>query len=162
MITQAELKELFDYREDGSLIWKKITSFRVRVGDKAGSPSTYGYLVTSINNKAYKIHRLIWCIHHGNFPNSNIDHINGITNDNRIENLRDANSFQNACNTKKHKHNTSGIKGVSWEKRRNRFEVYIQTGGKKHHLGYRFTLLDAAALIIIKRKEMHGEFARFE
>ncbi len=161
-ITQELVKEMFDYHEDGYLIWKKRTSNRICVGDKVGAIANHGYLIAGICGKLYKVHRLIWCYHYGSMPDSYIDHINGITNDNRISNLRLATYSQNSWNLKKPSHNSSGIKGVSWEKRRKRFEVYIQKNGKKYHLGYRFTLLDAAALIIAKRHDFHGEFARFK
>jgi GH35 family endo-1,4-beta-xylanase len=48
-----------------------------------------GYLVASQNNKAVRQHRLFWEMHNGRKLEKfeNIHHINGIRDDNRIENL---------------------------------------------------------------------------
>ena len=154
MITQAELKELFDYHPDGFLVWKKRTSNRVCVGDKAGSPGTYGYLSTRIYNKNYKNHRLIWCWHYGNLPSASIDHINGVTNDNRIENLREATHKQNCENLALAKTNTSGFRGVSWDKKKKKWNAYINHNQKRMHLGYFATTEEAAKVAAAKRAEI--------
>ena len=56
-------------------------------GKKAGSFATKGYRVVVINKKTYKEHRLVWLYHYGHMPKDQIDHINRIRDDNRIENL---------------------------------------------------------------------------
>ncbi|WP_252233758.1 HNH endonuclease [Clostridium sp. ZS1] len=71
-------------------------------------------------------------------PPSNklIDHINGNKLDNRKCNLRIVNKSQNAMNSKKPKNNTSGVKGVYWDKRSKKWEASIQVNMKKKSLGY--------------------------
>ena len=57
------------------------------------------------------------------------------------------------------KTNTSGVKGVSWSKERNKWEVQMYVNGKKHNIG-RFEDLEVAkAMAIAFRQEHHGEFA---
>jgi hypothetical protein len=51
MITQKRLHDLFEYREDGNLIWKINPAKNVKKGDVAGSLSGTGYLRVRINEK---------------------------------------------------------------------------------------------------------------
>jgi len=92
-ISQAYLKEIFDYK-DGSLIRKIKTSNRVNVGDIAGSNSGNGYLRACVLGEYFYIHRLVFMWHFGYFPNE-IDHIDGNKHNNTIENLREATHSQN-------------------------------------------------------------------
>jgi hypothetical protein len=89
MFTQNDLKELFEYRNDGYLIRKIKTSNSVKTGDIAGCDTGNGYKKIRAFGKPYLSHRLIFFWHYGVFPKE-IDHINGDTVDNRIENLRAA------------------------------------------------------------------------
>jgi hypothetical protein len=90
-----------------------------------------------------------------------IDHINGVKDDNRIENLREATETQNQHNTPKRKNNTSGYKNVFWEKSRHKWRVEIRIGNKKSKVIGRFNELEEAVVIATKvRENYHGEFAR--
>lgn len=118
-----------------------------------------GYLVVGVNFKQYKVHRLIFLMHHGYLP-AVLDHINGDTSDNRIDNLRACNKSQNACNSKIRSDNTSGVKGVCWKKGRGKWRAYIQVKGKQLHLGH-FDDLELAELVVSEARELyHGKFAR--
>ena len=55
---------------------------------QVGSLHKHGYLHCKVGSKHYKVHRLAWFLYYGEFPKNDIDHINGIRTDNRIENLR--------------------------------------------------------------------------
>jgi hypothetical protein len=143
MLTQAEVKRLFDYREDGELIRKVRTARCVQVGDVAGCLNK-GYKQTRVYGKSYKIHRLVWLYHHGYFPEHQIDHINRIKNDNRIENLREVSQVCNLRNCDHRKDNLSGIKGVSLRGKGSKWQAQIQISKKKINLGYYDTLLEAA------------------
>lgn len=124
MIDQELVKTLFDYREDGFLIWKLPPTNRTRAGQIAGSFRKNGYSQTGINRKIYTNHRIIYLWHHGYLPKE-IDHINRIRDDNRIENLRDACGHNQANRTKK-KNTSSKYIGVTWEKNRKKWQVYCQ------------------------------------
>ena len=84
MITYAKVLELFDYKNN-ELYWK-VSTGRSKVGKKAGCVDGDGYIAIGFNNRDYKAHQLIFLINKGYIPKE-IDHINGIRNDNRIENL---------------------------------------------------------------------------
>jgi hypothetical protein len=144
MLTQARVRELFDYREDGELIRKVRTSSRARVGDVAGCPDGHGYKVTRVEDKLYSNHRLIWLLHHGYFPEHQIDHINRIRTDNRIENLREVSQVCNSRNCKQRTDCSSGVTGVYWHKLTNKWRARIKIPNKNIHLGLYDTLLEAA------------------
>ncbi len=89
-----------------------------------------------------------------------IDHKDGNRLNNQRANLRFANQAQNAKNQKTRKNNTSGFKGVSWNKRDKKWEAYIKFNYKRIYLGY-FKTKEVAALAYDKKaKELFGEFSR--
>lgn len=89
------------------------------------------------------------------------DHIEpSETLDNRRRNLRVADVFQSNYNQSLRKDNTSGHKGVKWEKSRNRWNVNVQYGGKNHHGGSFVDFAAACARRDELARELHGEFAR--
>jgi hypothetical protein len=157
-ITQQLLKELFFY-DNGTLFWK-ITGYGVNAGDSAGRIAGNGYLDTGINNQRFKNHRLIFCLHHGYFPEV-VDHIDGNPLNNKIENLRECSKSQNMWNSKKPFTNTSGHKGVSWSKTAKKWEVYLKKYKKKISFGY-FHDFELACLVSDEAKLLyHGKFAKF-
>lgn len=135
--TQERLKELFDYREDGHLIWKISPSNNVKIGDVAGSISkSTGYRDVRVDNKLYRSHRLIFIFRKGFNPENDIDHHPDRTrSNNRIENLREATRSCNLRNSVIRNDNTSGVKGVCWYKSRNKWLVQIWVMGEKKYLG---------------------------
>jgi len=71
-----------------------------------------GYLHGRIFDKGYQAHRVAWALAHGEWPKGEIDHINGVRTDNRIENLRDIPKAENQRNMKRNKRNKSGVPGL--------------------------------------------------
>ena len=143
MITQEYLKELFNY--DGQdLIWKVKKATNTIVGSVAGNINKVsGYRCIRIDGKDYQAHRLIWLYHFGSFPSNQIDHKDHNRLNNSINNLRDVTHKENGKNRSKQKNNTSGITGVCWHKR---LEKWIASGvfdGKRIHLGCFTDKLDA-------------------
>ena len=160
MITQTQIQELFYYK-DGVLYWKCPTNRAIKPGALAGKTHANGYVQTCIYKKFYYNHRLIWLLHHGELPQC-IDHIDGNPSNNRIENLRIATLSQNQYNSKMKKSNSSGIKGVSWDKSTNKWYSQIQVAKKKINLG-RYDDVKLAELAVIEaRKKYHGNFAKHE
>jgi len=158
-ITQERLKQLFDYHPSGNLVWRVSNSRVAPVGSTPGNINQDGYKRLQADGRQYKAHRLVFLWHHGYMP-PEIDHINCIRCDNRIENLRAADNKTNTKNRLTNKNNTSGIKGVSWHKQHEKWQAYVNCEGRRVRLGYFESLLDAAALVISTRKQLHGEFAR--
>jgi len=145
MITQKELKNIFDYRKDGALIYRKKVSIKIKIGEEAGSISSNGYLMVSIQYRKYLNHRLVWLWHKGSFPKYILDHIDRNKHNNSIENLREVNHSCNSRNTGNREDNTSGIKGVHWDTTRHKWVVNIRIEGKTIYLGGHACLTEAAA-----------------
>lgn len=162
MITQAELKSLLSYDpETGIFRWRVTPARNVCVGDVAGKVyKKTRYCQITINEKRYYAHRLAWLYIYGEFPDEHIDHINGGKTDNRINNLRPATRSQNLKNQEKHSNNTSGYKGVCWDKSKQKWKAYGRLNGKSFHLGYFDTREEAWATYQMFGQKQHGQFYR--
>jgi len=142
MLTQNRLKELLTYNENNGLFfWNKDMENSVKKGDFAGYLRGK-YRCIRIDSKNYSSHRLAWLYIYGYFPDK-IDHINGVSDDNRIVNLRDVNYSENNKNKRLGKNNTSGYFGVTWNKTAKKWRAFIKTDGKNKHLGYHVKKEDA-------------------
>lgn len=160
MVTQARLKELYDYNPETGLFTQRFNRRGTFAGRIAGSVGQNGYIKIAVDQQHLMAHRLAWLYVHGEFPENVVDHINGVRSDNRIENLRACTHSQNLQNAKAPKRNTSGVKGVSKHPVTGRWKVTVTANGKNYHGGYFANLEDARIAVEAKRKELHGEFAR--
>ena len=102
-----------------------------------------GYFLGAIHCRLYRAHRVVWALHNAEWPNGEIDHINGIKTDNRIENMRVVSHRQNMMNQPRKRNNTSGVMGVGWANREKKWAVSIKVNGHKKSLGY-FRSFEAA------------------
>lgn len=103
-----------------------------------------GYRVGAIEGRNYRAHRIIWMLVKGVDPGEfEIDHENHIQDDNRLENLRLADSAMQAKNLPLMKSNKSGFAGVSWNKTRNKWRATMYVNNKQVHIG-RFDTKDEA------------------
>jgi hypothetical protein len=117
------------------VLFNKITRSNKAIKDKpVGNLNTTGALQVKVNSKCYLVHRVIWLMTYGNFPKNQIDHVNGVKTDNRIENLRECESFENSQNRIVHKNNKSKLQGV-WEHKPGIWRAEIMIKGKKIYLG---------------------------
>lgn len=150
MITQKLLKRLF-YYENGRLLWKN--------GRKRGSNKDARPLII-INKKKYFEHRLVWLYFHGELYNNwYVIHRNGISNDNRIENLCIARNFVDASQRKKaNKRNKFNLVGVS--KCRNKYRASITLNYKIYHLGLYNTPEDAHKAYLTAKEIMHSFYEK--
>lgn len=138
MITQAELKKLLHYDPGtGDFTWKSWRKNQVNAGDIAGCvhKSSFGYMIIELSAVKYKAHRLAWFYVHGEWPEQ-VDHLNGIRDDNRMINLRNVTHTENQRNRIINSNNTSGYNGVAWVKHLSKWYAYIRHGGKRINLGY--------------------------
>jgi hypothetical protein len=154
------VKHYLDYNADiGVLIWKRARSNRAPAGSKAGCLNTTGYLVAQIDGQLMYCHHLAWVLHYNEWPSKEVDHVNGVRNDNRIVNLRLASSNQNKFNMRLNVRNTSGVKGVSWDDVRKKWAVSVKAGTKRYRR--RFVDLELAEFVAQEvRLKLHEEFAR--
>ncbi len=163
MLTQQRLKEVLNYdSETGIFTWK--THIQKNHIDKEAGWNKDGYICIDIDEKKYRAHRLAWLYVYGNFP-KNLDHINGIRNDNRIENLRECSQSQNAANQCIRKDNQLKIKGVSFSKdckRKKPFMARLIKNGKYVYRKRFATREEAKAAYDAAAVEHFGEFARFK
>ncbi len=88
-----------------------------------------------------------------------VDHINGDTFDNRRENLRLCTRAENNRNAKIRSNNTSGFKGVSYNKKMKRYGAAIRVNGRQRTIGFFDTPEDAHAAYVNAARDLHGEFA---
>ena len=87
------------------------------------------------------------------------DHRDGNGLDNRRENLRNASRAQNVRNQRIRTSNTSGVKGVTWNKAKGKWVAFICVNGKKRYLGQFISLEDASSAYRAASKDLHGEFS---
>jgi len=92
----------------------------------------------------------------GFWPNELVDHINGITSDNRLCNLRLATKEQNRQNIK-NPSSKSGVLGVTWNKQSNKWQAQIKAGDKNHYLGV-FKTIDLAKEAYLNAKRRFHQY----
>lgn len=159
-LTQQQVQELFEYR-DGDLHWKPRTLSRNRPsvlnGEKVGCPNGSGYLTMVHDKRKYYLHQLVFLMHHGHIP-SNIDHIDGNGSNNRIENLRLATVSENMYNTKINTKNTSGFKGVHFNKQKQKWQAKLWVRGEQIARVFQSKEL-AVEFMELFREMAHGQFA---
>lgn len=159
MLTQNELKSRLHYDHETGLFTAIIkTAQRVKIGDISGSVNSDGYINIFVKNVSYKAHRLVWLYLYGEFPKGQIDHINGIKTDNRLCNLRECTQHENHKNVGIKASNTSGYKGVSFNKRLQKWTARCRADEKRHFLGYFDSAINASIAYERFAKQHHGEF----
>ena len=160
-ISRTEIKELFDYSSKTGVFINKINrSPTARKGCIAGSITDQGYIVINIKGNRHKAHRLAWLIMIGEWPEKQIDHKNGIRDDNRWNNLRLATNSQNHANGKLYKNNTSGYKGVIWSKEKKKWRADVRFYGETKFLGYYDNIKSAAEAYKKAAQKYFGNFMR--
>jgi len=98
-LNQHRLQEVLEYFPDSGLfVWRAPTKFHPRMLHKTAGGISSGYVMIRVDGHKYKAHRLAWLYVNGEWPPSDVDHINGCPLDNRICNLRLATNAQNQAN----------------------------------------------------------------
>lgn len=156
MITQERLKELLHYdAASGAFTWLIRTSNRIKIGDMAGTIHPRGYRHIRLDGKDYQAHRLAWLYVHGCFPAAGTDHINGVRDDNRIVNLREATHAENGQNRAMRSNNCSGFLGVFWHRKACKWMAQIRFEGKQKYLGLFESPESAHATYLAAKAELH-------
>ena len=158
-LSYEDLRRVLSYDpETGVWTWQIDVGRRGLAGDRAGGHHADGYRQIAINDIKYLEHRLAFFYVTKKWPINQVDHINGVRNDNRWENLREATIQQNTRNRKRHKNNVSGYKGVSLHGLTGKFQASVMTGGKSKYLGLFDTPEAASVAYEAAAKEQFGEF----
>jgi len=154
------VRELFRYEPNtGEFTWRVKQSIRIEKGDRAGvtvTRDTCQYLKLTVDYVNVYGHQVAWALMTGEWPTFEIDHRDSNGLNNRWRNLRRATRSQQLYNSRLRSDNTTGVKGVSYNAHRNRYEVML--GGR--HLGRFKTLADAKFVRERAARRAHGEFYR--
>jgi hypothetical protein len=158
-----ELLEHLEYDENSpsGLFWIKPIGRKIKVGGIAGTKNkATGYWRIRFQGIKYLCHRVIYKLHNKiNIQHITVDHHDKNPSNNTIENLRIATRSQQSYNRGIPKNNTSGIKGVGWHKKANKWQAYIRKDGKQYFFGYFDDKYEAEKVAIKAREELHKEFA---
>lgn len=156
MIHSSDVLQLLKYDpEMGNFFWR-MSRGKARTGAIAGGVYPNGYRYIGIYGGVYLAHHLVWLIETGEWPIHNLDHKDTNPLNNQFFNLRYCNQTQNLANANLRCNNTSGYKGVSWDKRRNKWVVKVQN---KNFGGFE-KIEDAVERYREKSIEIFGDFAR--
>ena len=151
-VSHERVLELFDY-DDGKLFYKSNNE-----PAKIYVTKGHRYARIKFDKQEFKLHRIIFLYHKGYLPDI-IDHINGDRYDNRIENLREANTYQNRQNSRIYSTSKSGVKNVYWCKKMNKWKVIMNINGETHIFGYYADLEEAKQVATSMRDKYFQDFA---
>lgn len=160
-LEQRMLERLVYDPEEGIVYWSEDSRNKFP-GGVAGAlnfmgPNRDGYWVIMFENKVYRRARVAYLLMTNEWPDC-VDHENGVTDDDRWENLRKATRSENMRNQKLRVDNTSGSRGVS--RFRNKWHARVHVEGVTHHIGYFETFEEAKAARDLAAERLHGEFAK--
>jgi hypothetical protein len=144
----------------GIFRWRGLRQRPDLNGRIAGTHNQSGYWDVCFEGKLYKAHRLAWLYVHGEWPKRRLDHENGNTIDNRIDNLRLATHSQNIANSRLRRDSTSGFKGVSFYKAEQKWGAYINKNKKRYFLGLFPSPVAAHEAYVAAARRLHKSFSR--
>lgn len=159
-ITQDELKSFFEYNKLTGKFTRLVAAGRELSGSVASCIDSDGYIRIGINGRVYLAHCLAWLYVTGVFPKISVNHLNGIKTDNSFDNLRLASRSEIAANSKISSRNSSGFKGVSFNKTKGKYKACVVKNGKQIHIGYFSTALEAHRERSVIFQRLFGQFAR--
>lgn len=163
------LQECFEII-NGTLCWRlRPTSHSLSVcartwnRKQAGFPVSTrkagkGYTQLRLDGKSYLTHKIVYAIVHNEIPEF-VDHIDQNKENNHPNNLRACTRSQNMFNRPKQLNNTSGYKGVSFDKKLQKYVAQIRYLGRKIHIGVYSSAEEAYAAYLVKQKTLAGAFA---
>ena len=151
-----DVKEHITYDPDTGLFWWIKNGPKRNFDRPCGSKLLTGYVNLVVNGRQFLAHRLAFLFMGEPLP-AYVDHINGVRDDNRWCNLRPTCARGNTYNRASYK-NTSGYKGVTWDKQHQKWSAQITFEGKNYNLGRYSCPKEAHKIYCLKGEELHGEF----
>lgn len=168
-LTADEARAIFDYDPaTGGLTWnhdRRTTRgyINARAGSPVGGPEKKGYLAMSFQpprspkSLYYFVHRIVWLIVTGKWPEAEVDHRNGDKADNRWDNLRHADDELNSQNRRRaNKNNSTGMLGVTFDKASGKYDSRIGHRRKLHKLGKFDTPGEAHQAYVDAKRLLHA------
>ena len=149
--------------ESGLVVWVKKPTTRspVKPGKEVGSFESNGYRQVHVywsgERRGFMVHRICWYLFYGTWPELPIDHINRDKGNNQLSNLRLATPGLNGRNKNLLPNNTSGRRGVHWDKREGKWKGQVTLHNKQKHLGYFDDLDEAAEAVEDFYRELDGD-----
>ena len=151
LISRDEVIALLVYdRDNGRFISRKYQK-------PVGFMDRHGYLRVIINGTNCAVHRLVWLMEHGSLPPI-VDHADRNILNNHISNLRASDKTTNAQNSKVRTDNSSGEKGVSWDRRCRKWHAYVFVKDRRVFNAMTRDFNEAVRLVREAREKFHGEF----
>lgn len=158
-ITHEELLTVLDYNpETGAMKWRdgQTNARHAKHHREFGWVDDKGRKYVHINQRAYAAHRLAWFYVTKSWPEAHVAPVNGDYLDLRFENLTLETPSQTAMRGRQRKNNTSGMRGVCWDKSRNKWIVIFKAHGQTRNLGRFDTKEEASAAYEKARAEVLG------
>ena len=154
-ISREQLVAVLEYEPSSGIFrWRESRRYGIHAGSIAGSLSSFGYWRITIARRNMLAHRLAWLYMHEEWPQDEIDHIDGDRLNNRIANLRLADRALNTQNIgAARRGSVVPLLGVSMFK--GKFKAQIRANKKHYHLGYFDTAEEAHAAYVRAKKELH-------
>lgn len=156
-LTQERLRELLHYDPvTGDFTRRMRVKGSGPAGSVAGSINEDGYVVIVVDYRRYYGHRLAWFYVTGRWPDPQCDHDNRIRHDNRWENLREATIAEQRQNQAVKSHSKTGVRGVHFNEKAQRYRARITVDGVVHVLGQGFlTVEEASAAYLAAKARLH-------
>lgn len=153
ILTAELLREEYDYSPVSGKFTRKQTRGPGKIGSEVGCKMNNGYLAIRACGKLFLAHRLAWLYVYSQWPQFQVDHINGKRDDNRIENLRDATAQINSQNTR-HGRGKTGLLGAHI--RDDHFRSSIRVDGRLMNLGTFLAAPEAHETYISAKRQLHA------
>lgn len=161
MISQEELKKLFDYDPVTGVLSRLVrTGQNCKLGPVSVVPNSNGYILVRLGGRKQPVHRVAWAWTTGEWSGTDIDHRDLDKANNRWSNLRKATRSQNQANCALPSNNTSGKKGVCYDAKRMKFSAQIRVDDRLIFLGRFGEFKKASVAYDAAAKKFFGEFAR--
>ena len=159
-VTRERLCELLTYDPDTGLWTWLVRRGKAKVGSIAGCLDGDGYVQIQIDSVQYKAHNLAFLWMLGRWPRPTCDHEDLVKTNNKWNNLREAIPSQQIANQAISSRNTSGFRGVSFDKKNKKWRTSTKINGRYVHIGRFETPEEAHAAYTITVRTVFGDFAR--
>lgn len=131
----ARLHDLFIYDAHSGLLIRRVNRGKGKAGDVVGTRHSEGYLQVRVDGVWGYVHRIAYALMIGNYPEKEIDHVNGDRTNNKWCNLRAVSHAENMQNRPRAAHSTQPFKGVRQSPTKDKWVARIGVNKKEKYLG---------------------------